>query len=104
MSEVKFDLIWIQWVIIYASDQQFVRFLKEASKALKPGGLIGLKDNILSTDDCPEYDDQDHSVCRSEAHILELFREAGLVLLERKEQTGFPKHIYPVIMYMFKQM
>jgi hypothetical protein len=104
MSEVKFDLIWIQWVIIYASDQQFVRFLKEASNALKPGGLIGLKDNILSSDECPEYDEQDHSVCRSEAHILLLFREANLVLLEKKVQTGFPKNIYPVIMYMFKPL
>lgn len=98
-----YDLIWIQWVIIYASDEELVEFLLQAQKALKPGGMIGLKDNILmgtKKDTAAEYDEQDHSVCRATGHLERLFDEAGLRLVTRKQQDRMPAHLYPVYMYM----
>ena len=103
-STGTYDLIWIQWVIIYASDAELVAFLQEAKKALKPHvGRIGLKDNILvSRKARAEYDEEDHSVCRTAAHLEGLFEQAGLRLLARKQQDRMPAHLYPVYMYMLE--
>lgn len=76
-------------------------FLREAKATLAEGGLIGLKDNILVGSES-EFDDKDHSVCRSEAHLQRIFKEAGLKVIKRAVQKGFPKNLYPVIMFMLK--
>lgn len=108
LSDRKFDLVWIQWVIIYASDQELVSFLKEAKAALRPGtGMIGLKDNILRATTKGRktqvsFDEEDHSVCRSEEHLEGLFKEAGLTIVDKQEQDGFPEGLFPVYMYMLK--
>jgi len=99
----KYDLVWIQWVIIYASDDELVSFLKEAVKSLKPEtGMIGLKDNMLSDQSKPLFDNIDHSVCRSCAHLEALFVKAELRVVEKKLQQGFPRDLFPVWMYMLE--
>ena len=100
-TDERYDLVWIQWVVIYASDAELTAFLREAAKALRPGGHIGLKDNVLSEDnDAPEFDAQDHSVCRTLVHLERIFAAAGLRVVAREQQAELPAHIYPVWMWM----
>jgi protein N-terminal methyltransferase len=107
-TNVVFDLVWIQWVIIYASDDELVSFLQEAKSALRPGtGMIGLKDNILSQTrgrlgNSGLFDEEDHSVCRTAEHLEALFAKAGLTMVDKREQDGMPPGLFPVYMYMFK--
>jgi protein N-terminal methyltransferase len=99
----QYDLVWIQWVIIYASDGELVAFLRQAAAALKPGGRIGLKDNMLTRAvGRPVYDEQDHSVCRTCGHLEGLFRQAGLRVLAKEQQADMPRHLFPVWMYMLQ--
>ncbi len=102
-TDERFDLVWIQWVIIYSSDAELIGFLRTAAKALSPGGMIGLKDNILaSAGDAVLFDEEDHSVCRTAKHLERLFEEAGLVLVEKALQKRMPPGLFPVWMYMLR--
>lgn len=116
----RYDMVWIQWVIIYASDEELVRFLQECGKLLKPSGLLCIKDNVIlpmpvarargqRTAETEEeesvedvlLDEEDCSVTRSERYLLELARLADLELVRREPQGKFPKEIFPVVMYAF---
>jgi len=63
-----YDVIWCQWCLGHLSDRQLVRFLKQSKQALRPGGVIVVKENC-----CPEekpgepesiYDSDDSSITR----------------------------------------
>lgn len=117
-----YDMIWIQWVIIYASDgktciwrgfnhfvvEGLVNFLKECTLLLKQGGLLCIKDNVILPKNASQdlddvlLDQSDCSITRSERYLLELARLAGLEMVSREVQPKFPKEIFPVIMYAFK--
>ena len=42
------------------------------------------------------------SVTRSDRHMRQLFRDAGLEVLACEEQKGFPAELFPVFMYALK--
>jgi len=44
----QYDVIWIQWVVIYLSDEDFVSFFVKARAALTENGIIVLKDNFAN--------------------------------------------------------
>ena len=79
----------------YLRDDDFEKFLKRAQKALKPGGMIIIKDNHSSSNNFI-YDDDDKSICRSYSHFLRLFRKLELEIVEDKKVLGFPKGLFPV--------
>ncbi len=84
------------------SVEELVLFLREAKASLKPGGYIGLKDNVLKVDAAPVYDEDDFSVTRSAAHLERLFASAGLELVEKQAQERFPRHLFPIWMYLLR--
>jgi len=103
-----YDMIWIQWVIIYANDEGLVEFLSECKKLLKPSGLICIKDNVILNNTPHEQiddillDKEDCSITRSERYLLHLTQQAGLSLSSRELQPKFPKELFPVVMYAFQ--
>ncbi|CAI4230857.1 unnamed protein product [Auanema sp. JU1783] len=97
----RYDLIWIQWVSGHLTDTDFVSFFERCKEGLKPDGVIVLKDN-LSAQQSSEFDNEDNSWTRPEDLILELFEKAGLRLVARNLQTGFPKGMYEVKMFALK--
>jgi protein N-terminal methyltransferase len=105
----RYDLVWIQWVIIYASDEGLVSFLCECMRLLRPGGKICIKDNVIlpepSKDDGDAedvlLDKEDCSITRSERYLVSLAQSAGLQLVARELQSKFPKELFPVVMYAF---
>lgn len=104
----RYDMVWIQWVIIYANDEGLVKFFNECRKLLKPEGLICIKDNVILPTTPKEdvediiLDKEDCSITRSERYLLQLTEQAGLQLLAREIQPKFPKELFPVVMYAFQ--
>eukprot|EP00056_Hartaetosiga_gracilis_P013491 m.224516 g.224516 ORF g.224516 m.224516 type:complete len:188 (-) comp13852_c5_seq1:148-711(-) len=85
---LTWDLVWVQWCAIYLKDDEFISFFREATQSVtSPHGLVVLKENVLRGDSRPEYDKDDKSVTRSDAHMRRLWegwcRSCGLRTAER---------------------
>ena len=97
----RYDIIWIQWAMLYLTDDDAIALLKRCTEALKPGGMIFIKENV-----CPEgfiVDSEDASVTRSHAYNVELFtKRAGLRLGHTALQKDFPRQLFKVRMYALK--
>lgn len=92
-----YNLIWIQWVLLYLVDTDLIDFLKRAKNALVTGGIIIIKEN--HTNEGFFVDNQDNSITRSEAHFKNIFTSANLKLIKEERQSGFPNELFPVTMY-----
>ncbi|KAM4720090.1 N-terminal Xaa-Pro-Lys N-methyltransferase 1 isoform 4-T5 [Anableps anableps] len=90
----RYDVIWIQWVIGHLTDDHLVEFLRRCQKALRPDGLIVIKDNVSYEGVVP--DDVDSSVCRDLDIVRRLVGRAGLRVVHEEQQKNFPKEIYQV--------
>ncbi|KAK2077977.1 hypothetical protein QBZ16_003845 [Prototheca wickerhamii] len=42
----RYDMIWVQWALLYLTDDDVVRFFERCGKALKPGGMLLCKENV----------------------------------------------------------
>jgi len=93
----KYSLIWCQWVLPYLTDVDLIAFLKRCVKGLRPGGVIGVKENISR--DGWVADNEDFSITRTEEQYKSIFRAAGLKVAYEKLQLGFPKQLFPVKMF-----
>lgn len=95
-----YDLVWIQWVIIYLSDSDFINLLARLKRSLKKDGYIVIKDNVTKAG-C-ELDADDSSVTRSDLQLKQIFKKAGLELLEETYQKGFPRELFKVKYYALR--
>ena len=93
-----YDLIWVQWVVLYMSDAELVAFLQRARAALvRDGrGYIVVKDNVTRG---PRFwvDRDDGSLVRSDAQLRAVFRRAGMTLLLARLQPDFPPDLFPIM-------
>lgn len=90
----RYDVIWIQWVIGHLTDDHLVDFLRRCQKALRPNGLVVIKDNVSYEGVVP--DEVDSSVCRDLDIVRRLVAKAGLRIVHEEQQKDFPKEIYQV--------
>lgn len=90
----RYDVIWIQWVIGHLTDNHLVEFLRRCQSALRPNGLIVIKDNVSYEGVVP--DEVDSSVCRDLDIVRSLVGRAGLRIVHEEQQVNFPKEIYQV--------
>jgi len=91
-----YDIIWIQWVIGYLTDDDLVEFLKRCALALKSGGgVVVIKDNTCE-EEAFIVDRDDASVVRSLPYVLGLVELAGMRVVYQRYQEGFPESIFPV--------
>lgn len=97
----KYDLIFIQWVLLYLTDRDLVEFIKRALTALHPGGRIMAKENVTANNTF-YVDKTDNSVTRAHAQYMSLFAEADAIVEDTQLQKGFPSDIFPVRMYLLK--
>jgi protein N-terminal methyltransferase len=91
-------MIWIQWVLLYLTDEDLVSFLKRCLAGLKEGGLICVKENITSGSRY-FYDRDDNSVTRNDSQFKRVFGAAGLKLVLEMDQDRFPQDLFTVRMY-----
>ena len=96
----RYHVIWIQWCIIYLTDDDLISFLKVCAECLAPDGIICLKDNLARAGFL--VDKEDSSISRSDRYLKALFRKAELELVMEQKQSDFPKTIFPVKMYALR--
>jgi len=102
----SYDVVWVQWVIGHLTDADLVTFLRRCVAALKPGGVICVKDNTYNGDTKEDgteelffVDRDDSSVTRSHKYMEAIFEYAGMEVALSREQEGFPEELFPVPMY-----
>ncbi|KAL8278482.1 hypothetical protein RQP46_009172 [Phenoliferia psychrophenolica] len=110
-QEDGYDVVMIQWCIGHLSDAELVGFLQRSQKALRRSefgleGYIVLKENVCRDDACDGtgslWDDDDSSITRSDKVFRKVFEDAGLTLIRREVQKGFPQELFPVIAYVLR--
>lgn len=78
----------------HLTDEHLVEFLRRCRDALRPNGLVVIKDNVSYEGVVP--DDVDSSVCRDLGIVHRLVGQAGLRVVHEEQQLDFPKEIYQV--------
>ena len=84
----------------YLTDDDFEKFLRKCKISLREGGMIFIKDNVSSCENFL-FDETDKSVCRSHAHFNEIFKKAGLEVVEDQQVRSFPKELNLLPIYFF---
>lgn len=92
-----YDVIWIQWVVGYLTDEDFVTFLLRCKEGLTDDGCIVIKDNLSRYS--PVLDEEDSSVTRTYAGYKKIFDTAGMTLRKRVTQKDFPSQLFGVHMF-----
>lgn len=94
-DEYKYDLIWCQWVLGHLRDEDFVIFFQRCAKGLTSNGVIIIKENVTSTDDC-YIDEKDSSVTRSLKNTKSLLNASGLRIFKMVREKYFIQSLFPV--------
>lgn len=98
-----YSLVWIQWVLLYLTDDDAVAFLRRCGCSLVPGGYIVVKENSC-LDEGFVLDSQDASVTRSVPYWRQLIDRAGLKVVYQQWETNFPDDIFPVPMFALQPL
>ena len=46
-----YDCIWLQWFLMYLTDDDLVEMLQRCAKNLKEDGIIVIKENVFDEDE-----------------------------------------------------
>lgn len=71
-----------------------MEFFRRCRSALRPDGLIVVKDNVAYEGVVP--DEVDSSVCRDLPLLRRIVARAGLGIIHEEQQQNFPEEIYQV--------
>lgn len=97
-----YDLIWCQWVTGYLTDEDLTKFFVRCKQCLEPkNGMIVVKDNVTRGDE-GTVDMDDSSVTRPKQSLVNIFRNAGLQIIDQTRQQKFPRGLYPVYMFALR--
>ena len=91
-----------QWCLGHLSDAELVSFLQRARAALRVSrtdgsceGFVIVKENVCSDQAADGagrlFDDDDSSITRSDRAFRDVFEQAGLEIVRREVQLGFPE-------------
>jgi len=97
----RYDVIWAQWVLLYLPDDDLLQFLQRCRSAIRPGGFICVKENVVLDGEWM-VDKEDNSISRTDSQYKAIFDRAGLSLFRELKQTCWPPDLIPVKMYALK--
>ena len=100
-TEQFYDIIWIQWVIGYLTDDDLIHFLNRCAISLRHGGVVVIKDNTCE-EEAFVVDRDDASCTRSYPYILAIAELAGLRVVHQRFQEDFPSGNFPVPIIAFE--
>ena len=75
---LRYDCVWIQWCLMYLTDADVHTMFERASTGLRAGGVIVIKENVCGGDKGFVVDNEDSSLTRSNAYMLELFERSNM--------------------------
>jgi len=96
-----YDVIWCQWVLGHLKDHHLIDFFGRCMKGLRPGGFLVVKENVTSSGEVEE-DDEDSSVTRPPELLRSIFLRSNLALYKEIKQNKFPKELYNVHMFALR--
>ena len=85
----------------HLTDVDLAAFFKRCQTGLAEDGIIVVKENTSSTG-TREFDNTDSSYTRPKQLLVDIIGVAGLTIVKEEKQTGFPKDIYDVWMYVLR--
>jgi len=100
------DVVWVQWVVGHLHDLDLVRFLRRMGAALRPGGLVVIKDNVANPEEPWTFvmDREDRSITRSREYLVAVCRFAGFEVVLEHLQRGFDEGLFPVPMIALRKV
>lgn len=101
----KYDCFWIQWTLMYLTDDDTVKLLKDCKSHLKRYGKIFVKENGFPNDDDKSlayWNPDDHSFARSHESYLELFKKAGVTVIEDLIQPDWDEDLLPLYVFVLR--
>lgn len=96
----RYDCIWVQWCLLYLTDDDVVAFFARASEGLKAGGAFFVKENVCANGFV--VDEEDCSLTRSNAYLLDLFKKSSMSVVYNVKQKSFPDELFDVRMYVLR--
>ena len=100
-SSHQYNVIWCQWVLGHLTEDHLIQFFRRCSQGLKDGGYIVVKENVTSSGEVEE-DEEDSSVTRPPETLREIFSKADLRIVKEFKQNKFPKELYAVHMFALR--
>jgi protein N-terminal methyltransferase len=100
-----YDVIWMQWVLLYLTDDDLIEFFKRCKAGLKPNGICVLKENVIregAQTETAELDQEDASYTRPTNQYIDAIKKAGMEVIKNEKQKNFPKELYEVRLIAFK--
>ncbi|CAB3231103.1 unnamed protein product [Arctia plantaginis] len=85
----KYDVIWVQWVLGYLTDEDLIAYLIRCRDALEEDGVIVVKENVTSSGKI-EKDHTDSSVTRTFKQYISIFKKCDLKRIKQCKQANFP--------------
>ena len=103
--EILYDCIWLQWFLMYLTDDDLLEQLKKCMAHLTKdangkSGIIIVKENVRNTGIWLDKDD--NSAIRSPMHFDKIFQVAGLEQIHKSDQPGWPKDLFAIKMWVFR--
>lgn len=99
----SYDLVWLEWVLMYVPDRKVVAFLQRCRLRMSAGSYVVVKDNVEdSRSGASEgLDHDDFCVTRTAKHFEALFREAGFKVAIKRFQKEWPTAdgAFPLMMW-----
>lgn len=97
-----YDVIWIQWVSMYLTDDDFLGLLSKLSNLLKPKGVIVVKESIS---DELEIDKIDRSTTRTTKLFESIFEKLPhMYIVHSCAQKVFPEEYFGVHFWALKHI
>jgi protein N-terminal methyltransferase len=96
-----YDVIVMQWVAAYLEDDDLTSFLSRCKTALKPNGVVFIKDNI-SSDNHLFLNKEDFSRIRPDRHYKLIFDKSGLACIREGRQRKWPRDLCQAKMYALR--
>jgi len=95
-EDLKYDLVWNQWVLQYLTDQHLVEWLVRCKNTLRPSGVLIVKENVA---DAHDFNEEDNSVTRTDEQYRKCFEDADMNVVFQMPQPNWPDDRTPLMMY-----
>ncbi|KAL0212300.1 hypothetical protein RCL1_005926 [Eukaryota sp. TZLM3-RCL] len=99
LGNLFYDIIFIQWVLLYLTDEDIIESLKACKNHLPPNGAIFVKENCNNHGEL-YYDESDCSVTRPAEYFDKLFIAAGFEIISKENVKNWPTDLFPIYAWM----
>jgi len=97
-----YAVVWMQWVLNYLKDEDLTILLRRCAAALLATGRVVIKESVSREGKGFYVDRSDASITRTDSHFRRIFATAGLKVVHAEMQSGLPRAVFPVCMYVLQ--